>query len=405
MSATTLELTSWSFEPPFYDPDIAFTLIFNGSGDNGANDYQLDIQASTAVHEINVNTGPSGTPNPIASGASTNLSVAATDSFAHPLSYSWSSVCPELPSNGTFSNAVAQNPTWTAPQNLTGSQKACTIQVNISDGTLSTSRSFAENVSTVPPSTELTAAVLPASRSVRVGTPATAFATVINIGHNPAIGCVIGLKTNILAAFNYQTTHPATNQPIGTPNTPVNIAAGGFQTFLISITPTAPISPTDVAINFNCTNSESAAVIVGLNTLLLSASNTPTPDIVALAATPSNDGIANISGLTGPGVFAVATVNVGASGSITVSADTGAANLPIGLSVCQTNPSTGICLGAISSVVTAQINSAQTPTFAIFIHGSGQPIPFDPANNRIVVRFKDTGGVTRGATSVAVGTQ
>jgi hypothetical protein len=48
----------------------------------------------------------------------------------------------------------------------------------------------------------------------------------------------------------------------------------------------------------------------------------------------------NIPGVTGTGVFAVATVNVGASGLITVSAGTGGATLPVTLFICQTNSQT-----------------------------------------------------------------
>ena len=58
----------------------------------------------------------------------------------------------------------------------------------------------------------------------------------------------------------------------------------------------------------------------------------------------------NIPGTNGIGVFAVATVNVGASGSITASADTGSATLPVNISLCQTNPATGQCISAIDPV-------------------------------------------------------
>jgi len=117
-----------------------------------------------------------------------------------------------------------------------------------------------------------------------------------NGGSTGGVTCSIALATNIPAAFKYQTTNPATNQPTGTPSTPVNIGPGGFQTFVISITPNGPFPPTDVAFNFSCANASAAPVFPGLNTLLLSASTTPTPDIVALGATIGNTGIVNTQG-------------------------------------------------------------------------------------------------------------
>jgi hypothetical protein len=254
------------------------------------------------------------------------------------------------------------------------------------------------------PATSLFAAMLPSSRSVQVSVPATAFATIINAGAVTATGCGISVIPAIAANFSYQSTDPATNQVTGSPNTPVNIPAGAAQSFVISLTPTTPIMSTDVQFNYSCTNAGSAPNFVGLNTLLFSASATPVPDIVALAATLTNDGIVNIPGTTGIGAFAVATVNVGTSGSITASADTGSAALPVNIFLCETNPTTGQCISALGSSVTTQINANATPTFAIFAQGSGA-VPFDPATNRIFVRFKDSGGMTRGSTSVAVRTQ
>ena len=254
------------------------------------------------------------------------------------------------------------------------------------------------------PVTSLVAAVLPSSRSVQVGTTATVFAALINAGSDTAIACAPTLVTSVPATFTYQTTDPATNQVTGSPNTPVNVGAGATQSFVFALTPTAPIAPTDLQFSFDCANTDPAPINVGLNTLLLSASTTPVPDIVALAATLANDGIVNIPGATDTGAFAVATVNVGASGSITASADTGGVSLPVNIFICQTNPGTGVCLASPASTVTTTINANATPTFAVFVQGSGN-VPFDPATNRIFVRFKDSGDLTRGSTSVAVRTQ
>ena len=252
--------------------------------------------------------------------------------------------------------------------------------------------------------TRVVAALLPSSRSVQVNTPATAFATIINTAQGIAADCSITPLTSVPGSFVYQTTDPATNQVTGLSNTPANIPAGAAQSFVIALTPTASIPPTDVQFNFDCANSDPAPINTGLNTLLLSASNSPVPDIVALAATTTNDGIVNIPGTNGTGAFALASVNVGASGNITVSADTGDTILPVVSSLCQTDPATGQCISSVGPSVTTQINANATPTFGIFVQGNGN-VTFDPAANRIFVRFKDSGGVTRGSTSVALRTQ
>jgi hypothetical protein len=143
-------------------------------------------------------------------------------------------------------------------------------------------------------------------------------------------------------------------------------------------------------------------ILTGINTLLLSASAGPVPDIVALAAS-GDPGIVDIPGAIGIGFFAVATVNVGVTAQITATADTGAGNLPVTILLCQTNPATAQCITTIGPSVSTTINGGATPTFAVFVTGHGN-VPFDPANNRIFVRFKDGNGITRGSTSEAVRT-
>ena len=249
----------------------------------------------------------------------------------------------------------------------------------------------------------LVAAVLPGSRSVQVGTPATVFATVINAGARAAAACGIALLTPIPASLLYQTTDPVTNQITGTINTPADLGAGAAQTFVVVLTPTGPIPSTDVWLSFECANTSPAVISSGLDTLLLSASTSPTPDIVALAATTTNNGIVDLGGATGAGAFVVATVNLGTGGQITASVDTGAVPLPLAVAVCQTNPATGACLSAPSPSATVEIDANATTTFAVFAAAT-TAIPFDPATHRLFVRFTDAVGVIRGATSVAVRT-
>jgi hypothetical protein len=250
----------------------------------------------------------------------------------------------------------------------------------------------------------LVAAVLPSSRSVEVGNTATAFATIINSGPSGVSSCAIVPVTSVPASFVYQATNPATNALTGSPNTPVSIAAGGSQSFVIALTPNAPVVPTEVALGFDCAGANAAPSTTGLNTLLYSASSTPVPDVVALAATALNDGILHIAGTSGSNAFAVATVNVGASAAITATANTGSATLPIAISLCQTDPANGQCISAIGPSVAFTINANATPTVAIFATANGS-VPFIPQTNRIFVEFSDATDVVRGSTSVAVETQ
>ena len=275
------------------------------------------------------------------------------------------------------------------------------------DGNLWFTETNGEKIGRLAPAagaTPLVASVLPSSRSIRAGATATVFATMINGGSTAASGCAVAPVTTVPAGFTYQTTDPATNALIGSPNTPVSIAAGGIQSFLIGFATNAAFPPTDVALGFDCTSTPAAQSSAGLNTLLLSASTTPVPDVVALVATPTGDGIVDLQGASGANAFAIATFNLGAGAAITAMADTGAAVLPVSVSICETNPSTGQCVSAIGSTVSTTIAAGATPTFTVFVTGTGT-VPFDPAASRVFVRFADAAGTIRGSTSVAVRTQ
>ena len=255
----------------------------------------------------------------------------------------------------------------------------------------------------IPP---LSAAVLPLSRSHQIGTLLTAFATIINSASFPAQQCFVALPANAplgLGPFVFQTTDPTTNAVTGTPNTPANIAGGGaLQTFVFGFTPTAVIPETDLAMNFLCDNTVPAPFVVGVSELTLVTAATPVPDTIALITTVSADGVVRIASASDTQVFAIGASNVGAAGTIVVSADTGGIALPVTLSVCETN-SLGACLAppAPSVAISYAAGSARSFGFFAAAHGS---IVFSPAVNRVFVRLKE-GTTLRGATSAAICTK
>jgi hypothetical protein len=368
---------------------------WSGGGCSGTGTCQVTLSANTSV-------AASFTVIP-----SFMLSVATTGNGAGTVTSSPSGIACGSTCSASFQSGTQVSLSAVAASGSTfagwsgggcSGDQSCTVMLGVNT---TVNASFVANSAA---NLTLVAAVLPLSRSVQVGTTATAFATMIDAGPADAATCTIAPQTTIPASFVFQTTNPATNALTGTANTPANIAAGQAQSFVIALTPTASFAPTNVAFIFTCANAPSpAATTVGVDTLNLSGSTTPVPDVVALAAS-GDPGFVDIPGATGTGVFAVATVNLGTDATITASANTGTANLPVILTLCQTDPTSGACLGAPTANVTTDIQPNATPTFGIFVAGSASVANL-PGVNRVFVTFTDGGGVLRGETSVAVRTQ
>ena len=254
------------------------------------------------------------------------------------------------------------------------------------------------------PATPIAASLLPGGRTVGPGTTPSVFATMLNAGGTTLTNCHVALPASAPSglALTYQTTNPATNQPTGTPNTPVSIAAGQGQSFVLSFA--VPSSLTDLAqgVVFACDNVTNAASIEGVDTLDLTVSASPVADIVALAATAAGNGVLHVPA-GGAGAFAAASINVGATATLTVSADLGGAALPLAVFLCETNPSTAQCLAPPAPSVQVAIDAKATPTFSVFVNASGA-VPLAPAASRVFLRFADAAGAPHGSTSVAVTT-
>jgi hypothetical protein len=102
---------------------------------NASGAFTALVSAVVAPHTLTLTSGPVGTPNPVASGGTAALSVAATDSAGHAVSYTWTATCTGGLGAGTFSpSAVSRTPAWIAPPNSTGLVQTCMLNVTASDG-------------------------------------------------------------------------------------------------------------------------------------------------------------------------------------------------------------------------------------------------------------------------------
>jgi subtilisin family serine protease len=299
------------------------------------------------------------------------------------------------PTTVTFSLNAAANSLPAGTQNAT-------ITFTSGNGLGTTTRTATLNV-TGTAATTILASVLPNARTTTPGAVVTAFATIINTGATQATGCFIAPPSSFNGTFLYQRTSLA-NIPVGTPNAPVDIAAGQAQTFYFAVTP-SQVGTQDIALIFGCTNAAAPTSIAGLNTLLLSTGAAAIPDMLSISATPTNDGNLVVAGPNGTGFMATAAINIGAAGSVTfVPTDTpfgqAARNIPVTMTVCQTN-SSGACLAPAGASVTVTAAASQIFTFAVFVQGTGTAVPYDPANKRIFL-VAQQGTTPVGETSAAL---
>lgn len=249
----------------------------------------------------------------------------------------------------------------------------------------------------------LVTAVLPYARSVQVGTQATAFMTVINAGTVAGNNCFIAISPGeFQGGFSYQTTSAA-NVAEGSADTPATIAAGAAQNFVFAVTPSTVLNQQELGIQASCDEGTSSNVITGVNSFILSSAELVPADMLTIGRTATGDGVISIPGPSSASAASIATAALGGDATLTLSIDDGGKSLPLILFVCETNPSTGACLASPSTTLTISSANGETRTFSVFVNSTGV-ITFDPANNRVFVRFKDANGVVRGATNFAVRT-
>lgn len=248
-------------------------------------------------------------------------------------------------------------------------------------------------------------AFLPTSRSVQVGTTATTYFTAVidkQYAHLAA-NCRISPDSVIPGGFySVRETDPLTNAPIG-PEKPVFDLYSGSRSFVFGLKPNTALDSHRINLAIFCDGGIRGMVKSEINTFRLSASLNPVPDIIALSATASGDGILRLN--NGVGAFSISAVNVGASGG---NLRAKLPLLPAGITagVCETFSSgaqLGQCKAAPSADYAFSLDASQTATFSVFV-SSTVAIPFNPAFSRLSVMFYN-GFTLSGGTGVALTTE
>ena len=380
--------------------NAAQDVLSNNSAASTSTDNSVTYDATTPTVTINQAVGQADPANTSPINFTVVFSETVTGFTASDVSISGIAGTPVVNISGagpTYTVSVSgmvNGETVTASIPANAAQDAAN---NNSAASTSTDNSVTYSTTGVTP-TVLVNSILPTSRNIPVGTTATIFNTVINAGSSTAFGVTLSMNPLPTGTFAYQQTDCATNSIIGGPNPSLDVAPGGVLCYVLSFTPSAPFAATSVHIRAQASNAVPTTLLPGINTWLLRSTIVAEPDIIALATTTDFHQMA----CSGTNAFAVALANVGASatGDITIVANTGAATLPLSITIQETAYPTGVVIG---DNILQNIIAGDTRSAVVWVTFNGC-IPFDPAANRIFIEFRDAANNVVGSTSTAVST-
>jgi hypothetical protein len=247
-------------------------------------------------------------------------------------------------------------------------------------------------------------ASLPGGINVAVGTTSVFFTTVINTS---AVSQTLTVAPTTLSSLPVTLlacqTDPVTNACLSAPSSsfsvtiPPNDAVADFATF-VTATAAIPYNPVNNVVYLTFADSHGTIQVVGFANV---NTETNVEAFQVVEATASNNDVLTIPFSThGSGAFAVEAGNAGPAinGAVVT---TLSGNLPVNVTICQTNPTNGQCLAPPSATLMVSIPTGTSAVFSVFVTASAA-IASDPTNNRIYFEITNPSGTGGGLTSVAV---
>mgnify|MGYP003634989296 FL=1 len=242
----------------------------------------------------------------------------------------------------------------------------------------------------------LTGSILPEGRMVRSGETATVFATVINYGSEDGTNCEPFIPYNEPENQEFSYTAIDNRQlPMANANTPVDVAAGASQQFVLAYTlSTWRTRSLTRPLQFRCDQAVSSNQRPPSEyPYTFVADGEVAPNILAVSVTPSGDQILRPSRAGGWSVMAIAATNLGDSSEIWVEGYLTSRETVDGeVLICETDASAQCRFDRQQRYYT-YFQSGAVRTYNVYVRNTdGWGAPFLPETNRVRVVFSQEEG-------------